>query len=251
MPITISLDNLLTQANRAAVGVAAEQGPAVLPAIERAATSRNMPTRQLAMTCAGRIPGPQSGHILAAGLLDPNLNVALEAANILSANPPAEAAKAILARLAAEPDDRIREPLAMAAGYLPGDATMATLAPIAAGTGFVAVAARMALAKLDDPAARASLLSELMSPLAHTRYDALGWLRYIDDPKLAPNARKLLADRAAAVRVGTLRQNRFRRVCDQAVDTLVYLLKLKPPFETSVEKIYADQELAAIGQMSG
>ena len=119
MPDADALDGLLKAANWAAVDLAQKQGPAALPALENAAKSDKYDTRQIAMACAAKIPGDRAGSILAAGLSDPDLNVRLQAANALVLDPPASAKSAIVARLASEPDDRVKEALAIAAGFVP------------------------------------------------------------------------------------------------------------------------------------
>ena len=107
----------------------------------------------------------------------------------------------------------------------------------------------MALAKLGDATARNALQADLHSPDPFKRYTAVGWLRYINDPLYIPEAKRLLADKTNAQKIGPKKALRFRRVCDNALDTLVALLKLKPPFETNVEKIYTDAELATVAKM--
>ena len=52
-----------------------------------------------------------------------------------------------------------------------------------------------------------------------------------------------------AQKIGPKKAPKFRRVCDQAVDTLVALLKLKVPFETNIEKIYSDAEINTVAKM--
>jgi HEAT repeat protein len=245
-----TLEGLFNAANWKAVDLAAKQGEAAMPAVRRAAASKNPDTRQLAMASAARIRGAEAGKILGQGLSDADLTVRVEAANGLSANPPPEAAPALLAKLAVEEDPGIKQALAMGAGYLPGDRTVKVLQMVAIGTDEVARTARMALAKLGDKTARDSLFADLASGDAYTRYTALGWMRYINDKSLAPSAKKLLYDKADAFSIGPVRAPKMRRVCDQAVDTLVHLLELKPPFPTSAEKIYTEAEINAVAKMA-
>ncbi len=245
-----ALESLLNAGNWMAVEMAAKQGAAALPVVRRAAGHAKFQTRQIAMASAGKIGGAEAGKILGAGLSDADLNVRLQAANELSVNPPAEAGQAILARLPIEEDDRVKEPLALAAGYIPGDQTVRILQLVAGmWSGELAKTARMALAKVGDKPSREALLAELSSPDAFVRYTAVGWLRYVDDKQYVPHARKLLHDKAPAQKIGPVRQPKFRRVCDQAVDTLVHLLKLKVPFETDLEKIYSDTEINTIAKL--
>ena len=245
-----TLEAMLEAGNWSAVEMAQKQGAAALPVIKRAAGNAKYQTRQIAMACAGKIGGGEAGKILAAGLSDQDVNVRIEAANALALNPPAEAGTAIVARLNVEPDDGVKESLAIAAGFIPGVPTVQALRVVVAGGGPVALTARMALAKLKDGAARQSLMADLASPDAFKRYTAVGWLRYIDDKSLAPEAKKLLWDKADAQKIGPKKAPKFRRVCDQAVDTLVVLLKLKVPFEQNIERIYTDTEITTVAKMT-
>lgn len=106
----------------------------------------------------------------------------------------------------------------------------------------------MALARLGDAKARAQLKNDLSSAVPRTRYETLDHLRYVGDLNLIPSVKKLLDDREHARRIGTARHPRFRRVCDQAVDTTVFLLHL--PFPAAPEKIYTDQELARVRELA-
>jgi hypothetical protein len=44
--------------------------------------------------------------------------------------------------------------------------------------------------------------------------------------------------------------SRYRRVCDQAVDSLVFLLRLKLPFEVNSEKLYSASERKTIQDLA-
>lgn len=249
MADTNTLEALLNAGNWSAVEMAQKQGQAALPVVKRAASNPKYQTRQIAMACAGKIREGEAGKILGSGLADSDLNVRLQAANELALNPPADAHQAIVGRLAVEEDERVKEALATAAGFVPGAATVQVLRTVVAGGGPPALPARMALAKLNDGPARQALMAELASPDPFTRYTAIGWLRYIDDKSLAPQARKYLHDKANAQKIGNKHAPKFRRVCDQAVDTLVTLLKLKVPFDTNIEKIYTDAEINTVAKM--
>ena len=104
----------------------------------------------------------------------------------------------------------------------------------------------MALAKLGDAEARRVIVSELSAEQPRTRYDALAKLIYIDAPKLATHAKRLLRDKNPAFVIGSIRNPQYRRVCDQAVDTFVALLNLQVRFRVSPERIYNDEELLQV-----
>jgi HEAT repeat protein len=250
MSSLLELERMLREGSWRAVELAQQLSDAAWPAIRKGASMPDYRSRQIAMTCAGRIGGGTAGLILAQGLSDENVNVRVTAAAQLSANPPATAKAAILDTLLKSSESDIREMLALAAGYLPGKSTMDALRSLAGGKDAFSKNARMALAKLGDPEARKEMISNLSAKDPHVRYETLGQLRYVDDRELSKHAKDLLWDKASAQRIGPERNPRFRRVCDQAVDTLVYLMKLSPPFITSVETIYSDDQLLQISQMA-
>jgi HEAT repeat protein len=244
MSPTATLESLLASGSWNAVEEAQRQGVSALPTVQTYAKSKNSTSRQIAMACASRIGGEQAAQILTAGLADADINVQLTAAKELDSGKFPSAFPAIVEHLARGNDDLVREFLALDAGYIPGDRTIAVLRPLAAGPGGLATNARMALAKLKDEWARDLLVKDLSSPIARTRYEALDQLRYVDDQQFVPNAKRLLDDLEPARRIGTARNPRFRRVCDQAVDTLAFLLKLNPSFLIAPEKIYTPEQLA-------
>lgn len=260
MATVVELERLLTEGDRGSVELAQQLGEAAWPAIKRAEKMQDYRSRQIAMICAGRIGGDEAGHVLAAGLSDQNINVRLAAAKQLSVDPPATAQHVVLNTLTSsrQTETVIRELLVLTAGYFAGEQTEQVLRPIYQGNdpyaepedqASLADHAMMALAKLGDSEATQTLINKLTSADPHERYEGLGQLRYVNDSKLASHAKLLLTDRAVAQAVGPNIRPRYRRVCDQAVDTLVHLLKLSPPFEAKLAKIYSDTELMQINQL--
>ena len=249
MSATATLDQLLESGNWDAVEEAQRQGALALPTIRTFAQGKNPVARQIAMACAARVGGNDAAAILAAGLTDSDVNVQLTAAKELTGGKFPAASGAILDQLAKGKDDLVREFLALDAGYIPGEKTLAILRPLADAEGGLGENARMALARLGDPRARAVLARNLSSLTPATRYESLDQLRYVGDMDLIPAAKKLVDDAEPARRIGPARRPRFRRVCDQAVDTLTFLLKLTPPFPVAAEKIYSKAELTEFKQL--
>ncbi|MGH9431414.1 MAG: HEAT repeat domain-containing protein [Terriglobia bacterium] len=246
MNSTATLESLLESANWDAVDHAQREGPAALPTIRQYARSKNYRTRQISVACAARIGGNEAAAIVAGGLIDDNVNVQLQAAKELSSGKFPSAAQAVLEQLSHGQEYLVREFLALAAGYIPGSQAVAILRPLAEGKGTLATNARMALCRLGDERALSELIKDLSSSSPRTRYESLDQLRYVANPKLIPYAKRLLSDKEPAVRIGLARHPRFRRVCDQAVDTLVFLLQLHPPFRVAAEQIYTDEELRQV-----
>jgi HEAT repeat protein len=241
---TIDLDNALLQGDSLAVEIAAKLGPAALPVLRRYVQHENYRTRQLAMRCAGGVGTDAAAEILAAGLVDENFNVQNAAANELARKAYPSAAQTILDRLVAGAEELVREKLALAAGYLSDKRTAEVLKSVETEGGVLASNARMALARLGDVDAQQSLIAELNDPLPSKRYEGLEKLIYVDDRGYAPHVKRLLQDKAEAVRIGIVEIPRYRRVCDQAVDTLVALLRPNVSFKVSVEITYGDEALA-------
>ncbi|HFQ81471.1 MAG TPA: hypothetical protein ENK33_08890 [Desulfobacterales bacterium] len=240
------LKNMIAQGDWKAVELAKQMGEAAWPTVKQGAKMAGFQSRQISMVCAGQLGGEAAGEILLAGLNDKHINVSLTAAGQLSKNPPASALHGILNELAACSEENICALLALSAGRLPGEASTKALLGLVGGDDDVAKNAQLALAKLGQPEYLKAHLSKLAAKSPHTRYEALAQLVYIDNAELAENAKQLLSDKEVAVIIGTQYNPRYRRVCDQAVDTLIALLKLTPPFATGAERIYTDEQLLQI-----
>lgn len=250
MSAQAELERLLADGDFRAVEAAAAMGDAAAPALRKGAGMPGYRSRQVAMACAGKIGGDVAGEILALGLKDGNVNVRVTAAGQLSVNPPEYAKDAVLSTLVRSTETDVREMLAYSAGYFPGERTIAVLRSVASGKEVLASNARLALARLGDPAGRDAVLNDLASPDPLVRYDTLGGLRYVNDPSLADRVKPLLLDTKEAQAIGPGGGWRHRRVCDQAVDTLVYLLKLKVPFPTGEETIYTEEQLLHVRDLT-
>ena len=250
MSAQAELERLLAEGDFRAVEVAAGMGDAAVPALRKGAGMPGYRSRQVAMACAGRVGGEASGEILSLGLKDGNVNVRVAAAGQLSVNPPESARDAVLSALVRSTETDVREMLAFSAGYFPGERTVAILRSIAAGKEVLASNARMALARLGDKAGREALVADLGSSDARVRYETVGGLRYVNDPALASHVKPLLRDTEDVQALGSERSRRYRRVCDEAVDTLVYLLKLRLPFPADEETIYTGEQLLQVQDMT-
>lgn len=242
-----TLENSLQMASWEAVDEARRAGEGALPTVEKYSRDEDYKKRQIAVACAGVIEGEGAARILAAGLTDENINVRLTAAKTLKNKPNPAVTETVIERLENSQEEVLRELLALAAGRLPGEKTIEILKKIVeADEGQVSVNAQMALAKLGDGEAKQAILNQLDDALPRTRYNALEKLIYINDPTLARYAGKLLGDKNPAMVIGSVRNPIYRRVCDQAVDTLIFLLKPAVSFRTSIEIIYSDKELLEV-----
>ena len=245
-----TLGILLQQASWRAVDEAKTMGESALPIIEPFSRDQDFAKRQIAMASAGAAGGEGAGPILSAGLKDENVNVRLEAAKALERDPNPAATETVLEVLENGPDEVVREMLALAAGSLPGDTTVEVLKKVQEqDLGQISINAQMALAKLGSGTAKQTVVAELSDSLPRTRYDALEKLVYINDPGLARFAVKLLGDSSPAVQIGSVKMPKYRRVCDQAVDTLVTLLKLQVSFRASISTIYPDRDIREVEEL--
>ena len=226
-----------------AVELAGKIGASAWLVIKKAAESSYYKSRQIAMSCAGCIGGEESGPVLSSGISDTNINVRLAAAKALSVNPPLSAADAICEVLSSSKEKELLIFLALAAGYLPGKSIVGALQNLLKKNDVSAQYACMALAKLGDRSALRHIKANLDSPNPRIRYEALVQIKYVDDSSLAIGVKKFLIDCAEAFQIGPSRNPTYRRVCDQAVDTLVSLLNLSPKFKICPEKRYSDAEL--------
>jgi HEAT repeat protein len=209
--------------------IAERLGPTAWPAIEEADKAEDPDIRQVAVQCAAVLGGSHAAPILVAGLSDESEDVVLEAARQLSRAPFPGTEEAIAKSLESNLPEDILELLALAAGQGADLQAKDILRHYSSRSDELGLSAQMALAKLGDE--------------AHTRYDILSRLIYVKDPSLAELVKPFLSDRAGAQIVGPERARRMRRVCDQALDTLVVLLQIQPSFATATDKVYSDSEL--------
>jgi HEAT repeat protein len=214
--------------------------------VRRFANDPNYVVRQITMNCVEAIGDATGGDILASGLADGNVNVRLAAARALATRSYPSAASSIVAALQLSDDETFRELLVTAAGYSPEGRTISVLTPLSAGDSVLAHNAVLALAKLGSETGRKMLSAKLSAKLPRTRYEALEGLCYVNDKRFSAEAKRLLSDKAVGLRIGSVRSPKYRRVADQAVDSLVCLLGLRVSFTVSSERIYSDQEIASI-----
>ncbi len=253
MDITSQLEFLLEQANWQAVDEARRLGLVCLPTLQKYAAHENYQIRQIALTCATQFADAQTADLLAMALIDANINVRITAANALAEKPyPASlVAGAVLEQLMTSPDEVVREQLALAAGYLPGEKTLEVLSKLLNEEPQLATNARLALTRLGDAESRAQLLEQLNSQLARERYEVIESLQYVNDRTLVGTIKKFLRDTDPALMIGSKRAPRYRRVCDQAVDTIIFLLQLAVDFPHDPERIYLDEERLRVEAVMG
>ena len=236
------LKKLLAEASWDSINEAKRQGKSSLPIIRPFLKNENYQVRQMAVASAGAIGDDSASDILSSGLKDSNINVRLAAAKELAKQPYPSSTETVLEVIKTSSDETVRELLIKAAGFLPGEKTIATLRPLTKGNNVLSDQAIYALAKLKDSSGLILVSNKLSAALPRTRYDALQNLCYINNLQFVPKAEKLLSDKAGAIRVGTIRNSQMRRVADGAVDSLVCLLNLDLPFKPS-KNIYTDEEI--------
>lgn len=241
-----NLENLIAQGDWGAVEKTRRMSEDAWPAVKRGAQMPDFLSRQIAMACAGILGGEEAEKLLLAGLNDKHINVSLAAAGQLSVNPPAGALDDIIKELASGHEENIRELLVLALGRIPDETSTKALIKIEKEDEDLAPSARLALARHRQGEFLEAHVERLESETPHIRYEALSQMIYIDDPDLAGHAKKLLSDKAEAVNIGNQYKPLYRRVCDQAVDTLAALLNITPPFETGNGIIYTNDQLYQI-----
>ena len=246
-----TLETLLESANWDAVDEAQREGPLALPAVRHYAASSNYRTRQIATACAARIGGAEATAILASALADPNINVQLTAAKEFSPRGLSRRCPADPGSAGGQSSGRYCPRISWRwAGRVYSRRGLSIHpSPTIPGLGCAGDERPDGPGSFGRSRARHWLEGEFASPTPRTRYDALDQLRYVGDRSLIAEAKKLLGDREPARRIGTARHPHFRRVCDQAVDTVVFLLNLR--FPADPEKIYSDEELRRVRELAG
>tara|TARA_R110002096_G_scaffold44524_8_gene119845 strand:+ start:51084 stop:52058 length:975 start_codon:yes stop_codon:yes gene_type:complete len=244
------LEQHLASANWQAVDLAKRLGGDAWPAVEAAAQQPEFRTRQIAMACAGALGTSRALPLLIAGLGDPHRNVSIAAASQLSLSPPPGAQAELVRSLGACEEDVICALLVRGLGRLPGERSIAAVLDAAQRSDALLDVARLALSKLGDKDALRSQRALLKNRSAAIRYQALVDTRYIANATLIVAAKPLLQDTAPVVSIGTPYNEQHRRVCDQAVDTLVVLLQLEPSFAVAAETIYSDEQIREVARLA-
>lgn len=243
------LKKLLAEASSESVNEAKRQGKSALPIIRPFLKDDNYQVRELAVASAGAIGDDSAADILSSGLKDSNINVRLAAADELTKRSYPAATGTVLEVIKTSPDETLRELLVEAAGFLPGDKTIATLRPLAKGKSVLADQAKYALAKLGDSSGINAVTNKLSAADSYVRYEALQKLCYVDDLRFVSKAEKLLSDKTDAITVGSPRNPQMRRVTDAAVDALVCLLNLNTSFKAS-DGIYTDENINQVRNLA-
>jgi hypothetical protein len=236
------LKKLLSEASWDSITEAKRQGKPALTIIRPFLQNENYQVRQMAVSCAGAIGDDAASDILSSALKDANINVRLAGAKELAKQAYPSATETVLEVIKTSPDATVRELLVKAAGFLPGNKTITTLRPLAKGKDVLADQAVYALAKLGDSSGISLVSKKLSAALPRTRYDTLQNLCYVNNSQFLPKAKQLLTDKAEAVRIGSIRNPKMRRVADASVDALVCLLNLDLQFKPS-ESVYTNDEI--------
>lgn len=246
------LENLIAQGDWSAVDLVVKMGEAAWPVIKQGAKMDSYESRQVSMVAAGRLGGISAGEILLSGLRDKHINVVLVAAGQLSKKPPLSAHSGILDEINTCNEGDVCELLALSLGQIPGEKSINALLNLLnkdLQEDDVEKNAQLALVKLGHPKYIKKHLKNLDSKDAYERYKTIANFVYIDDTKYAKEIKRHLVDKEVALVIGTQYKPRYRRVCDQAVDSLVFVYKLTPSFEIKAENIYSDKQIAEINEI--
>ncbi len=230
-----------------AVKEAGKLGANALPVIEKYSRDENYQKRQIAVASAAAIQSEAAVPIFIAGLDDDNVNVRIAAAKAINENPYPALTDAVLSKIENCNDEVIKESLVLSAGKLPGDKTIEVLKKVnESDSGQVSENAEMALARLGDTEAKSKIVEELSDEIPGIRYQALEKLIYIKDRRLLPYAKRLLGDKTEAIKFGNIKAPKYRRVCDQAVETALFLGGVSASFVTAKDRIYGDREIREV-----
>jgi len=202
--------------------------------------------RQLSLICLAHFKTRESAQALANALLDEDVNVRGYAAGLLQETYDPIILPQLLMALKKSEDDQVRAQIVLVMGRIGSEETREELKKILALEKDKTTRANIiqALARLQDEDARQKILSELKSPAAKVRFDAIQKMEYIGDKEMAWHLEPLLDDKTPAVTLtASATQAVTVRINEAAVKALAVIFN--QPFSFRIENLRpcTDQEI--------
>ena len=244
---TTEFDHLFITKDSKAVEIARQSGPAIVPHVEPYLRNPDYEIRLIAVDCIAAAGGPQAPPLLIRALGDSNEQVRINAVNALHDHLPAGQEAALLAAWDANRtrDGYVRQQIPMILGRMQEHQRVADLkARLSVDQrqevkdGVIA-----GMAKLGDPAARATFGDLLRDARGKRTAELIEFVKYEDEPWVIPLLVPLLQRRDVALYISTHIIEIQRRECDLAVDEVIRISKARFSFAIDSLARYREEQI--------
>ena len=227
------------------IDVPEQVGPDAGPPVARLLENPDSQVRELAVKTLHLAGGAPARDGLLRALHDKSQMVRAAAVNLLPQHVTADDLPALETEVTANPDEYVREHVALIVGRLsqPGSVTALRRQFALEQDVHARRAEAMALARLGDSIGRDAIVARLHGTDPQERAAALSDLVYVNDRGLLREAAALLDDQRDAVNVGPSHGPYYIRVCDVAVNTIDALLGHAFGF-TAYDRRYSAEQIA-------
>jgi HEAT repeat protein len=220
--------------------------PAEVPELIALCKDSDPEIRELTLYALSGILGPEARKCILEALHDDDINVRSAATRFLLENFSDGDIKALHAELSDNPDEMVRESVALTLGKIGDpyskmavqDRSAVEVDPDAAH------AMHLALVRLHDDKNRMLYAQRLRDADPKIRAKAIQDFEYIQDREFVAHIAPLLNDQHPALNIGPSNKKIFIRVCDVAVNVLDKVLNHPFGFEVDEFKTYTPEELA-------
>jgi len=228
------LEEQLDQLAGDARETAGRLGKSALPALLPRTRGESVRERVLVLECLAEVKGPEAVRALVQALQDSEQDVWNMALNLLHYTNSPEAIGPLTELMVQSPHARVRGEIARILGRMEAASALPAIQSQIGKEGDQEAAHKMnlAIARLKDGDERKKVVERLSHSDPKVRYRAIGELEYVNDRNLVNRLLPLFYDEARVVNVGQERWPVWHRVCDRAVEAVVFLTGKTLPFPT-------------------
>jgi HEAT repeat protein len=249
--VTIELlEQQIDQLSGDARETARRLGKAAIPTLLKRFQSERTRERALVVECFGELKGDEAVRVLVQALQDPEADVWNTALDLLHKTNSPMAIGPLTDLLSQSPQARVRGEIARILGGMGAMSALPAIRAQAQKERDPETAHKMdlAMARLGDEPARERVAAGLLSSSPRIRYQAIGELEYVGDPRLISKLKPLLNDETRVINIGVEQWPVWHRVCDRAVEVIVALSGKTLPFPTG-KRTYTKEQIQQVREL--
>lgn len=238
------LEQQISQLNYDARETARKLGKIALPTLLKRFQAESARERALVLRCLAEVKGDEAIQVLVRALQDSEPDVRNTALVLLHTTHSPIAIGPLTEMLNQSPHPLIRGEVARILGRMGAKSSLPAIKEQVQKESDAGAAHKMdlAIARMEDGPARIRVVDRLKNPTPAIRYQAIGDLEFVNDPKLITELLPLLKDEAQVVNVGLEQWPVWHRVCDRAVEAVVSLSGKALSFPTG-KRTYSKDEI--------